>query len=196
MTGARTSGGACGSIRRNAKNLTWARNGVDRGGNIPSRKGCSIGAAWLSSARVVRCWVKSRNERNPRSQLPASNVGDSGKTAGAKPEEGGDDVKSSWSLRLGLHTCYNGRYSGELGSNAEPIPKAVLSSDCRLQPGGMKLESLVIVDQHRHGEYVPGPCTHRPSRHGSDERPKSVSEPARDQAAEGERRDWGEVVTR
>ena len=21
---------------------------------------------WLSSARVVRCWVKSRNERNPR----------------------------------------------------------------------------------------------------------------------------------
>ncbi len=25
------------------------------------------GAAWLSSARVVRCWVKSRNERNPYS---------------------------------------------------------------------------------------------------------------------------------
>ena len=23
------------------------------------------GAAWLSSARVVKCWVKSRNERNP-----------------------------------------------------------------------------------------------------------------------------------
>ncbi len=29
------------------------------------------GAAWLSSARVVRCWVKSRNERNPYLQLPA-----------------------------------------------------------------------------------------------------------------------------
>ena len=29
------------------------------------------GGAWLSSARVVRCWVKSRNERNPRLQLPA-----------------------------------------------------------------------------------------------------------------------------
>lgn len=27
------------------------------------------GAAWLSSARVVRCWVKSRNERNPYRQL-------------------------------------------------------------------------------------------------------------------------------
>ncbi len=28
--------------------------------------GRDTGAAWLSSARVVRCWVKSRNERNPR----------------------------------------------------------------------------------------------------------------------------------
>src|SRR5205807_3945806 len=27
------------------------------------------GVAWLSSARAVRCWVKSRNERNPRRQL-------------------------------------------------------------------------------------------------------------------------------
>ena len=27
------------------------------------------GAAWLSSARVVRCWVKSCNERNPCCQL-------------------------------------------------------------------------------------------------------------------------------
>ncbi len=74
--------------------------------------------------------------------------------------------------------------------------KAALSSDCSLQLDCMKLESLVIVDQLRHGEYVPGPCTHRPSRHGSCERPKSVPEPARDQAAEGERSDWGEVVTR
>ena len=117
-------------------------------------------------------------------------------TARVNREEGGDDVKSSWPLCPGLQACYNGQYRGLRGSNAEPIPKAALSADCRLQPDGMKLESLVIVDQLRHGEYVPGPCTHRPSRHGSDERPKSVSEPARDQAAEGERRDWGEVVTR
>ena len=27
------------------------------------------GGAWLSSARVVRCLVKSNNERNPRLQL-------------------------------------------------------------------------------------------------------------------------------
>ena len=30
------------------------------------------GGAWLSSARVVRCWVKSRNERNPCDMLPVS----------------------------------------------------------------------------------------------------------------------------
>src|SRR5688572_31374455 len=82
------------------------------------------GAAWLSSARVVRCWVKSRNERNPRSQLPARQGGDSGRTAGAKPEEGGDDVKSSWPLRPGLHTCYNGPYKGLREGNLEPIPKS------------------------------------------------------------------------
>ena len=30
-------------------------------------------------------------------------------TAGDKPEEGEDDVKSACPLRPGLHTCYNGR---------------------------------------------------------------------------------------
>ena len=71
------------------------------------------GGAWLSSARVVRCWVKSRNERNPCCQLPASKVGDSGETAGDNSEEGGDDVKSSCPLCLGLHTCYNGCNKGK-----------------------------------------------------------------------------------
>jgi hypothetical protein len=59
---------------------------------------------------------------------------------------------------------------------ASQSSKAGLSADWGLQPAPMKLESLVIVDQLRHGEYVPGPCTHRPSRHGSCERPKSVSQ--------------------
>ena len=77
------------------------------------------GAAWLSSARAVRCWVKSRNERNPYCRLPASKVGDSGGTAGDKPEEGGDDVKSSWPLCPGLHTCYNGRYRAKRAREVE-----------------------------------------------------------------------------
>ena len=46
-------------------------------------------------------------------------------------------------------------------------PKAPLSSDRSLQPDSVKLDSLVIAHQPWRGEYVPGPCTHRPSSHGS-----------------------------
>ena len=84
-------------------------------------QGPNTGGAWLSSARVVRCWVKSRNERNPYSMLPASNVGDSWKTAGVNSEEGGDDVKSSCPLCPGLQTRYNGRYKGSLAREGWPI---------------------------------------------------------------------------
>ena len=51
------------------------------------------------------------------------------------------------------------RWSGSL--------KAGLSSDRSLQLDFVKVESLVIADQQRCGEYVLGPCTHRPSRHES-----------------------------
>src|SRR5690625_1099389 len=44
-----------------------------------------------------------------------------------------------------------------------PLP----SPDRSLQLDSVKSESLVIADQQCCGEYVPGPCTHRPSHHGS-----------------------------
>ena len=125
------------------------------------------GGAWLSSARVVRCWVKSRNERNPRPVLPARHGGNSRGTAGVNSEEGGDDVKSARPLRPGLHTCYNGGYRRQLPGDRMLIPKASLSSDRSLQPDFVKLDSLVIAHQPWRGEYVPGPCTHRPSSHES-----------------------------
>ena len=53
--------------------------------------------------------------------------------------------------------------------------KAGLSSDCRLQPACMKSELLVTAGQLYCGEYVPGPCTHRPSRHGSWQHLKSMT---------------------
>ena len=59
--------------------------------------------------------------------------------------------------------------------------KAGPSSDCRLQPACMKLELLVTAGQPYCGEYVPGPCTHRLSAHGSRQRLKSVSQPMRRQ---------------
>ncbi len=140
---------------------------------VPSRKGrvtsggqCT-GAAWPSSARVVRCLVKSSNERNPCELLPADNAGDSVQTAQINWEEGGDDVKSVWPLRPGLHTYYNAQYRMIRIRKVEEISKTGPSSDCRLQLAYMKPESLVMPYQLRRREYVPGPCTHRPSHHGS-----------------------------
>src|ERR1700755_419887 len=104
-------------------------------------QGWCTGGAWLSSARVVRCWVKSRNERNPRSMLPARNGGYSWETAGDKSEEGGDDVKSSCPLCLGLQTCYIGRYKGLQTCEGERIPKSRsrfgLKAETRLHEGGV-----------------------------------------------------------
>ncbi len=162
--------------------------------DFPAR-GARTGAAWLSSARVVRCWVKSRNERNPRLQLPAGLAGHSEGTAGDKPEEGGDDVKSSWPLCPGLHTCYNGGDSGKLAREGMRISKSHLSSDCTLQLGCMKVESLVIADQHAAVNTFPG-LVHT-ARHtmgvGS-----TLSRCANRKGAadHGRVSDWGEVVTR
>ena len=137
------------------------------------------GAAWPSSARVVRCLVKSSNERNPCCQLPASKVGDSGGTAQINWEEGGDDVRSVWPLYLGLHTYYNAQYRGKQASDCKQIPKSGPSSDWRLQLASMKPESLVMAHQLRRREYVPGSCTHRPSHHGSRSHPKCLEPTAR-----------------
>jgi hypothetical protein len=138
-------------------------------------KGVRGGAAWLSSARAVRCRLKCHNERNPSPQLPSGNAGHSADTATARCEEGGDDVKSARPLRPGRHTCYNGRYRGKPGGDAARIPKGSPSSDWSLQPDSTKLDSLVIAHQPWRGEYVPGPCTHRPSSHESRGRLKSVT---------------------
>ena len=125
------------------------------------------GAAWLSSARVVRCWVKSRNERNPRPLLPSGQAGHSEETAGDKPEEGGDDVKSSWPLCPGLHTCYNGRHKPSRERKLEQIGESRsqfgLGSATRPHEAGIASNR----GSARRGEYVPGPCTHRPSHHES-----------------------------
>jgi hypothetical protein len=89
----------------------------------------------------VRCWVKSRNERNPYLLLLTGEAEDSAETAGDKPEEGGDDVKSSWSLRPGLHTCYNGRHKAQQCREVERIAKSRskfgLQSVTRLHEAGI-----------------------------------------------------------
>ena len=70
------------------------------------------------------------------------------------------------------------------------------NSDCRLKPACMKPESLVIAGQPNCGEYVPGPCTHRPSRHPSWRHPKRDEVTARSLSFKGGASEGGEVVTR
>ena len=127
----------------------------------------NTGAAWLSSARVVRCWVKSRNERNPYPLLPAVRPG----TQRRLPV-------INW-RKVGMTSSHHGPYGqgytrttmvGTEGCKPATVSqsqKPYLSPDWSLQLDSMKSESLVIADQHCCGEYVPGPCTHRPSHHGS-----------------------------
>ncbi len=98
-------------------------------------------------------------------------------------------------LRAGLHTCYNGGDSGQRDREVELISKNHLSSDCTLQLGCMKLESLVIVDQRATVNTFPG-LVHT-ARHtmgvGSTRRRCANRKEAGDH---GRVSDWGEVVTR
>ncbi len=134
------------------------------------------GAAWLSSARVVRVGLSPATSATPVFSYQHS-VGDSGDTAPVNGEEGGDDVKSSWPLYLGLHTCYNGMYKGLPACEGEPIPKNIsqfgLESATRLHEVGIASNRGSAC----RGEYVPGPCTHRPSHHESWLYPKLPGQP-------------------
>src|SRR5688572_24183704 len=85
-------------------------------------------------------------------------------------------------MALTLGATHVLQWPGQRGANPQGganLEKPGPSSDCRLQLACMKLESLVIADQLRRGEYVPEPCTHRPSSHESRERPKPRSQPSR-----------------
>ena len=143
----------------------------------------------------MRCWVKSRNERNPHPQLPADYAGHSEETAGDKLEEGGDDVKSSWPLRAGLHTCYNGGDRGLRSCKGKLIPKNRLSLDCTLQLECMKSESLVIADQHAAVNTFPG-LVHTAHHTMGVDFTRSWCANLLEAANHGEVNDWGEVVTR
>ena len=74
--------------------------------------------------------------------------------------------------------CKHATMAGTEGCDAvrrSESRKAGLSSDRGLQLDPVKSESLVIANQQRRGEYVPGPCTHRPSNHESWQHPKPVA---------------------
>ena len=74
------------------------------------------------------------------------------------------------------HATMVGTVGGQAARRSESL-KPGPSSDRSLQLDCVKSESLVIADQHCCGEYVPGPCTHRPSHHESRQHPKPVAQP-------------------
>src|SRR4026209_2260289 len=105
--------------------------------------GLYTGGAWLSSARVVRCWVKSRNERNPCPMLPAVRPGTRRRLPGSTRRKVG--MTSSHHAPY-VQGCTHATMRGTEG--CDPVrgsesQKAVLSSDRGLQPDLVKSESLV-----------------------------------------------------
>ena len=119
----------------------------------PSGK-AKTGGAWLSSARVVRCWVKSRNERNPYGLLLRKRT-----QAGlplTKRRKVGTTSNHHALYVLGYTRTTMAWNRGMQWSDPERNPKTRLSSDCRLKPAYMKVELLVIADQHAAVNTFPG----------------------------------------
>ena len=84
---------------------------------------------------------------------------------------------------------------GKQSREVEQIPKSHLSSDCRLQLACMKLELLVIADQHAAVNTFPGLVhTARHTMRAGNTRSQYPNR--KEGAAEGRIGDWGEVVTR
>ena len=132
----------------------------------------NTGAAWLSSARVVRCWVKSRNERNPYGQLLRK------RTLARLPLT----KRRKVGMTSNHHALYDLGYTRttmalnkekqdrEVEQNSETTSQFGLQAATRLHEVGIASNRGSAC----HGEYVPGPCTHRPSHHESRGDPKSV----------------------
>ncbi len=77
---------------------------------------------------------------------------------------------------------------GSEGVTRSQSQKPGRGGDRRLQPACVNAELLVTAGQPYGGEYVPGPCTHRPSRHESWSHLKPVGQPGE---LGGSRLRWG-----
>ena len=150
------------------------------------------GGAWPSPVRAVRCPVKSGNDRDPRPLLLPASAGHTGETAAEKAEEGAGHGRSVCPESPGPHASCNGRDRGCRPREGEVIPKPCLSWDRGLQLALVNPGIPSNRASSTRGEYVPAPCTHRPSLHPSGARvrlgPLGRVEP--------ELRKEGEVVTR
>ena len=114
------------------------------------------GAAWLSSARVVRCWVKSRNERNPYCQLLTGELSTLARLPPTRRRKVGMTSSHHGLYAQGYTRATMAGTDGSLVATLGKSSKAGPSSDCSLQLDCMKPESLVIADQHAAVNTFPG----------------------------------------
>ena len=114
------------------------------------------GAAWLSSARVVRCWVKSRNERNPYSYLPALRVGTIRRPPVINRRKAGTTSSHHGPYDQGYTRATMGSTEGCQTARWSQSHKTSRSPDWSLQLDSMKSESLVIADQNAAVNTFPG----------------------------------------
>ena len=91
---------------------------------------------------------------------------------------------------LGYTRTTMGCTEGSEGAIWSEPQKTSLSSDCRLKPACMKMESLVIAGQHTAVNTFPG-LVHT-ARHTTE----VIHTRSRRRSVEGGGDDWGEVVTR
>ncbi len=112
------------------------------------------GGAWLSSARVVRCWVKSRNERNPYGQLLRK------RTLARLPLT----KRRKVGMTSNHHALYDLGYTRTtMALNKEKQDREVEQNSettsqfgLRLQLACTKSELLVVADQHAAVNTFPG----------------------------------------
>ena len=114
----------------------------------------NTGVAWQSSARDVRCWVKSRNERNQCHLLVRKGTlmglaGTNSRTVGTTSRS-----KRTYGKGVESHTMV-GTEGGQpaRGSRSQNTDR---SPDYSLQLDYMKSESLVIAGQHTAVNTFPG----------------------------------------
>ncbi len=114
------------------------------------------GAAWLSSARVVRCWVKSRNERNPYCLLPAFWMGTQAELPVTNRRKVGMTSNHHGPYVLGYTRATMVGTKRSKTATSSKSQKTDLSSDWSLKLDSMKLESLVIAHQNGAVNTFPG----------------------------------------
>ena len=161
---------------------------LDDAGNSISLRSKETGGAWLSSARVVRCWVKSRNERNPYDQLLRKST--LIRLPLTKRRKVGTTSNHHAPYVLGYTRTTMAQTKGSEGAIRSKSQKRRPSSDCRLQLACTKLELLVIVGQHTTVNTFPG-FVHTARQTMKVGNTRSLCSNRKEEAVEGGFNDWG-----